>query len=63
MFARYTSKALEADKKESRMMALELYNKALGAIQSGLGMVRQSSFVNKTLVDLRGKMEKSVSDT
>ena len=40
------------------MSALELYNKALNTVQSGLTLLQSSHQVNSAMKELKSKMEK-----
>ena len=57
-FARFVSRALKQDEKGERMSALELYNKALSTLQSGLAILQASSQLTSGLKELKAKMEK-----
>jgi spartin len=55
---RFVGKALKSDEKGDRMGALELYNKALNAIQSGLGAIKTSDHVTSSMKELKRKLDK-----
>jgi spartin len=58
LFDRFVGKALKSDEKGDRMGALELYNKALNAIQSGLGAIKTSDHVTSSMKELKRKLDK-----
>lgn len=59
-YDRFVERALKSDEKNDRMTALDLYNKALNAVQSGLSIIQSSQQVTSTMRELKKKMEKYV---
>ena len=61
-YFRFIGQALTADEKGERMAALELYNKSLSTIRSGLAILQSSVGMeaagDSTLHEIRGKMER-----
>jgi hypothetical protein len=64
ILCRFIGQALSADEKGDRMNALELYNKSLSAIRSGLAILQSSvgaeAGQDSAIHDIRGKMERWV---
>lgn len=61
---RFIAEALSEDEKGDRMAALELYNKSLSTIRSGLAVLQSSVGAevseNSSLHEIRGKMERYI---
>lgn len=54
----YVNRALKSDEKKDTMTALELYNKALTSIKSGLSIIKSSPQISAGMRELKEKMEK-----
>lgn len=57
-YFRIVNRALKEDEKGERMSALELYNKALNTVQTGLSVIQSNPQVNSAMHELKAKMEK-----
>lgn len=57
---RLVGRALESDEKGDRLSALELYNKALNSVQTGLSIIQSSPEVTSALKEIKKKLGKYV---